>query len=255
MKLINIQAIYVMWLREMKRFLRAKSRIIGMLAMPLFFLVFLGAGFSQTRFPGMPESFEYMDFLAPGIIGMTMIFTSTLAGVSLLWDKEFGFLKEVMVTPASRLSIVIGRTLGGITTSLIQGILILIISGLLGVKIISITGFLLAIVFMILISCTFVGLGLAIASVMKDMHGFQLIVQFIIFPFFFLSGALYPLDNMPVWLKYLSYADPLTYGVDGLRGSMIGVSEFSAIFNIAILLVTCVVMISIGAILFQKSEV
>jgi len=252
--IINTTAIYVLWLREMKRFLRAKSRVIGTLAMPLFFLAFLGLGFGNMNIPGMANGVDYIHFLVPGIVGMTMLFTSMFAGISVLWDREFGFLKEIMVAPVNRISIVIGRIVGGATTSIFQGILILGISILMGFKIAGISAFLLSVIFMLLISSTFIGLGLIFASKMKDMQGFSLIMNFVIFPLFFLSGALFPLENLPVWIRYISYLDPLTYGVDGLRGALIGVSSFSVLFNLAVLMGFSAVMIFLGAYFFEKSE-
>ena len=252
--MINLTAIYVLWLREMKRFLRAKSRVIGTLVMPLFFLVFLGLGFGNMNIPGMANGVDYIHFLVPGIVGMTMLFTSMFAGISVLWDREFGFLKEIMVAPVNRISIVIGRIVGGATTSIFQGILILGISILMGFKIAGISAFLLSVIFMLLISSTFIGLGLIFASKMKDMQGFSLIMNFVIFPLFFLSGALFPLENLPVWIRYISYLDPLTYGVDGLRGALIGVSSFSVLFNLAVLMGFSAVMIFLGAYFFEKSE-
>ncbi len=185
---------------------------------------------------------------------MTMLFTSMFAGMSVLWDREFGFLKEIMVTPVSRVSIVLGRIVGGATTALIQGILILGISVLMGFKIVGLSSLLLSIVFMVLISVTFIGLGLIFASKMKDIHGFSLIMQFVMFPLFFLSGALFPLQNLPPWLRYISYIDPLTYGVDGLRGVLIGVFSLSIISNLVILIGFSLVMVSLGAYFFEKSE-
>ena len=252
--MINTTAIYVLWLREMKRFLRAKSRVIGTLAMPLFFLAFLGLGFGNMNIPGMANGGDYIHFLVPGIVGMTMLFTSMFAGISVLWDREFGFLKEIMVAPVNRISIVIGRIVGGATTSIFQGILILGISILMGFKIAGISAFLLSVIFMLLISSTFIGLGLIFASKMKDMQGFSLIMHFVIFPLFFLSGALFPLENLPVWIRYISYLDPLTYGVDGLRGALIGVSSFSVLFNFAVLIGFSTVIILLGAYFFEKSE-
>ena len=254
-KPINLTAIYVLWLREMKRFVRAKSRVIRTLAMPLFFLAFLGLGFTNMNIPGMSKDIDYIHFLVPGIIGMTMLFTSMFAGMSVLWDREFGFLKEIMVTPVSRVSIVLGRIVGGATTALIQGILILGISVLMGFKIVGLSSLLLSIVFMVLISVTFIGLGLIFASKMKDIHGFSLIMQFVMFPLFFLSGALFPLQNLPPWIRYISYVDPLTYGVDGLRGVLIGVFSLSIISNLVILIGFSLVMVSLGAYFFEKSEV
>ena len=252
----NFQAIYVMWLREMKRFFRAKSRVIGALAMPFFFLVSLGFGL-RTGFnlPGMPQGANYLDFLVPGIIGMTMLFTATFAGLSVLWDKEFGFLKEIMVAPVRRSAIVFGRIIGGITTSFIQGILILIISFLMGFKVANPLGILLAFLFMFLIGVGFIGFGIAIASKMGDVQGFSLIIQFIIFPTFLLSGAFFPINNLPGWLKLVVYVNPLTYGVDGLRGSLIGFSQFPLVLDLFLLLIFDLVMIALGSWLFSKTEV
>jgi len=254
-QLINLEAIYVMWLREMKRFFRAKSRIAGSLAMPFFFLAFLGTGFMNVRFSGMPPGVNYIDFLAPGVIGMILLFASLTAGISVLWDREFGFLKEIMVTPVSRVSIVLGRILGGVSTALIQGILILLISLGMGSKIVGIFGALSSLAFMVLISAGFVGLGIAIASRMKDIHGFSLIMNFVIMPIFLLSGALFPLGGLPTWLITLAYIDPLTYGVDGLRGCLIGISHFNLFVDFLVLLCFCIVMVGIGAYLFEKTEV
>lgn len=252
--MINATAVYVLWLREMKRFLRAKSRIAGAVAMPLFFLAFLGLGFRRIAIPGVSGDVDYIRFLVPGILGMSLLFSSTFAGLSVLWDREFGFLKEIMVAPVNRVSIVLGRMAGGMTTALIQAVLILGISFLMGFKISTILSLLPAVIFMIMIAMTFIGLGLIFASKMKDIQGFSIIMNFVIFPLFFLSGALYPLENFPFWLKYLSYIDPLTYGVDGLRRALIGISSYSIVFDFAILLVFSLTMIFLGAYFFEKSE-
>jgi len=252
--MISRAAVYVLWLREMKRFLRAKSRIIGALAMPLFFLGFLGLGFRRMAIPGMEADINYIQFLVPGIIGMSLLFSSTFGGLSVLWDKEFGFLKEIMVAPVSRVSIVLGRIAGGVTTALIQSVLILGISSFMGFKISSIFSLLLGFLFMILISVTFLGLGLIFASKMKDMQGFSIVMNFVIFPLFFLSGALYPLENFPVWLRVISYLDPLTYGVDGLRSALLDASSFSLVFDLALMTGFAVLMIVTGAYFFERSD-
>ncbi len=252
----NLQTIYVMWLREMKRFLRAKSRIIGTLAMPFFFLITMNFGLSPGfNLAGLPPSARYIDFLVPGIIGMTMLFTSMFAGLSVLWDKEFGFLKEIMVAPVRRSAIVLGRIAGGVTTSVIQGFLILIMSLFMGFKIVNPLGLIFALVFMCLIGAGFIGFGIALASIMEDTQGFSLIMNFIIFPTFLLSGALFPLTNLPNWLKAVTYADPLVYGVDGLRASLIGFSHIPLLLDVVILLVFDFLMVSLGAWLFSKTEV
>lgn len=252
--ILNKAAIYVLWLREMKRFMRVKSRIFGTLAMPLFFLAFLGLGFRKLAIPGLSEEVDYIHFLVPGIIGMSILFSSTFGGLSMLWDREFGFLKEIMVAPVSRVSIVLGRIAGGATTTLIQAVLILGISFIIGFKVVSISSVFLALVFMTLISITFLGLGLIFASKMRDMQGFSIVMNFVIFPLFFLSGALFPLDNFPVWLRSIARVNPLSYGVDGMRASLIGISSFSIPYNLILLLVFSTVMIVLGAYFFEKSE-
>lgn len=252
--MINKTAVYVLWIREMKRFVRAKSRVVGALGMPLFFLAFLGMGFRRMAIPGIAEDMNYIQFLVPGIMGMSIIFSSTFAGMSVLWDREFGFLKEIMVAPVSRISVVLGRIAGGVTTAMIQAAFILGISIIMGFKILSILSLLLAIIFILLIAVTFLGLGLIIASKMRDMQGFGIVINFIIFPLFFLSGALYPIENFPTAVRYISYIDPLTYGVDGLRASLLHVSSFSIVFNFLILGAFSLVMILLGAYFFEKSE-
>jgi ABC-2 type transport system permease protein len=251
---IHWTAIYVLWLREMKRYVRAKSRIIGSLAMPVFFLAFLGLGFRRMQIPGMGEGTGYIGFLAPGIIGMTLLFSASMQGMSLLWDKEFGFLKEIMVAPVSRVSLVLGRIAGGTTTSMIQGLLIFGASLALGFRLPGAGALAFGFVFMLLIAFTFIGLGLIFASRMKDMQGFGIIMNFIIFPFFFLSGALTPLENFPWFIRALSYADPLTYGVDGLRAVLIGRSSLPVLVDLAVMIGFALIMLFLGAYFFEKSE-
>jgi ABC-2 type transport system permease protein len=251
---IDPTAVYVLWRREMIRYFRAKSRIFGSLAIPFFFLAFLGLGFNRMAVPGVPQGESYIRFLVPGIVGMSLLFQSVFAGLSVLWDREFGFLKEIMVAPVSRVSIVLGRIAGGMTTALVQGLLVLAISFLVGFRARSAAGVLVALVFMILVSTSFIGLGLIFASRIKDMQGYSIIMNFVIFPLFFLSGALYPLGNLPVWLRVLSYLDPLTYGVDGLRGALIGVSIRGPAVNLAIMGAISVLMVFLGAWSFERSE-
>jgi len=251
----SLGAIYIIWLREMKKYIRNKSRLAGNLMQPFFFLAFLGLGFNSLNVPGLPGGTNYLDFLAPGIIGMGLIFSSMFAGISILWDRQFGFLKEMMVAPVSRTSIVIGRIFAGMTSGIIQAFVLLGISVLLGVKIASIAGVLASVVFIVLIAMSFVGLGISFASRMQDMQGFQLIMNFLIFPMFMLSGALFPLGGLPLWLASLSYLDPLTYGVDGLRGLIIGTSHLPILMDAGILSGFCIAMILLATYLFSKTEV
>jgi len=251
MKLISWQAIYVLWLREIKKFWRFKSRTIGSIVTPLFFLIFLGFGLSSFVIQG---DVKYISFLVPGIIGMNILFSSVFGGVSVIIDRQFGFLKEIMVAPVSRFSIALGRIAGGATTALIQGSLLILITFILGFETVTPYSVIFALIFMIAISSTFIALGLIIATRMKDTQGFQLIVNFVIFPLLFLSGALYPINNLPNGIKYLSYIDPLTYGVDGLRGVLIGVSSFSVLFDLFMILAFAFVFILISSYLFEKSK-
>ena len=161
MRLVSLQAVHMLWWREMKRTWRAKSRIIGSLMMPLFFLLFLGSGFRRAALPGVPAGVDYLSFLIPGVVGMTLLFSSTFGGLQVLWDKEFGFLKEIMVTPVSRFSIVLGRLAGASTIAIAQSLAILFSTIPLGFKVSSGWGLLLGGVFMVLIAFTFIGMGLA----------------------------------------------------------------------------------------------
>lgn len=258
----ELDVVHILWLRELKRFFRLPSRIIGSLGVPFFFLLFLGL--APIKLPGTPSG-EYINFLAPGIIGMILLFGSMGAGTSVLWDREFGFLKEIMVAPISRTSIVLGKITGGMTTALVQGLLILALALPLGFKLTGILptfswgsltlGFFASLVYMLLIGVTFVGLGLAFASKMSDIHGFQLIWNFLVFPIFLLSGALIPIEMFPYWLQGAAYADPLTYGVDALRGCLVGTSSFPLWLDFFVLLGSSGFIVGLGTYLFSKVEV
>jgi ABC-2 type transport system permease protein len=253
MKSVEIQAIYIMWLRQMKRFIRSKSRLVSTVIQPLFFLFILGSGFRVAKFPGVDD---YLSFLAPGIIAMAILFSSMFTGISVLWDKQFGFLQEVLVAPISRFSIIVGRTLGGATLSLIQGLIILLIALGLGVKISGFYGLIFTFIFMILTAFTAVGFGLILASKMEDFQGFQLIMNLLIMPLLFLSSAFFPVTSNPT-LKIISLFNPLFYMVDGLRGSLItGSATVNPPFiDLIVVLVICIFMMGLGSYFFSKSEV
>jgi ABC-2 type transport system permease protein len=241
----------------MKRFLRVKARLASSILMPFLFLAFLGLPLSfipAGEIPGMPAGVDFLDFLAPGIVGMTLLFAATMSGASVVWDKEFGFLKEVLVAPVNRFSIILGRSLGGMTTAIIQALIIVAIAAVMGVKITGVSGFFLSIVFMILICATFTGFGLILATKLGDMEGFMSIMNLIVFPIFFLSGAFFPLEAMPAWLRYIMYIDPLTYGVDGLRGTLVGINAFPLWLDFVVLLILSIALASLGAYFFSKME-
>jgi len=239
----------------MKRFIRAKSRIVSTIVEPLFFLFILGFGFNIATFPGLSGS--YINFIAPGIIAMAIMFSSMFTGVSVLWDRQFGFLQEVLVAPVSRLSIVIGRTLGGATIALFQGTIILLISLALGVPIASIGGLVLTVLIMILLSFTAVGFGLIIASKMQDFEGFQSIMNLILMPLLFLSSAFFPVNaSLPLWLRVLSYCNPVFYMIDGIRGSLTGVNNvLHPLVDLGIIIILCIVIMGLGSYFFNKSEI
>jgi ABC-2 type transport system permease protein len=244
----EIEAIYTVWLREMIRYVRAKERIITSIAQPLFWLVIFGSSIGLSLPTG---GIKYQSFIAPGIIVMAIMFTSMFSGISVIWDRELGFMKEMLVAPISRLSIVVGKCLGGATTAVIQGILVLLISFLLGVRVDLIT-FLILIPIMMLIALGIVGIGVAIASILESMEGFGLVMNFIIMPMFFLSGALFPINNLPNWLKAITFIDPVTYDVELTRYMMIGISSINFMLSfIAVLGFTCLTLV-IGAYLFNR---
>lgn len=218
--------------------------------MPLFFLLVLGLGLNKLSAGGS----GYSSFIIPGIIAMTVLFTSVFSGIQIIWDKQFGFLKETLVAPVSRMSLMIGQTLGGASTAFIQGFIIMIISLFIGLPSATLTGFLIAFGFMILIGLAFTSMGIAIASRMEDMHGFQLVMNFVIFPIFGLSGALFPLTDAPGWLKTLTYIDPLTYGVEGIRYGLLGTSAINPLISLGVLGAFMTIMLFLGGLLFKKMK-
>jgi ABC-2 type transport system permease protein len=253
MKNVELQAIYVMWLRQMKRFVRSKSRLVVTIIQPLLFLFILGSGFRSIQFPGL-GGVDYIHFFAPGIITMAIVFSSMFTGISVLWDKQFGFLQEVLVAPVSRLSIIIGRTLGGASVALVQGFVILAITITLGTPISGILGILLTLIFMMLIAFTAVGLGLIFASKMNDFQSFPLIMNLLMMPLLFLSSAFFPVADRPMLLT-IAYFDPLFYMVDGLRGSLIGAANIlPPLVDLVVVLMLCIIMLGVGSYSFSKSE-
>ena len=250
---MNASVMYILWIRQIKKYFRSRARIIGSLGRPILFLVALGFGFGpifQKAGGG-----NYIEFLAPGIIAMSILFTAVFSGIEIIWDRQFGFLKETLVAPVSRLDIMIGRTLGGASVSVFQGILVLLLSLLLGFKITSVWTIPLAIVFMILIALLFTALGTAIASLLEDMQAFPLIINFVIMPLFFLSGALFPLAGLPGVINVIASVDPMTYGVDGLRYAFTGLAHFTLATDFIVLIGLVAIFMAIGAYLFSKIQI
>lgn len=245
-----MNVIGILWLRQIKRALRSKSRIIGSLGQPILFLVAFGLGFGPV-FQKAGEG-NYMDFLVPGLIAMSVLFTAIFNGIEVIWDRQFGFLKETLVAPVSRVQIMLGRTLGGATVATMQGTVVFLITLLIGFRPYSLQMIPVAILVMFLIAFCFTALGTAIASKMSDMQGFQLIMNFLVMPIFFLSGALFPLDDLPPVLHTIIRFNPLAYGVDGLRGTLTGVIHFGMLYNLSVLTFVTFLLIGLGAYLFSK---
>jgi ABC-2 type transport system permease protein len=248
-----MSVIYILWWREVKKYFRSPAMMVGTLGSPIMYLGVLGFGLGPI-FQRAGEG-SYLQFMAPGIIGMTILFTSTFSGMALLWDRQFGFLKETLVAPVPRLTIMIGRTLGGATVAMCQGLLIFCVALIAGFRPASIWVVPLAVLVMALVALVFSAMGTIIGSTLKEMQGFQLIMNFLVMPIFFLSGALYPLKNLPAALAVLTRLDPLTYGVDGLRSVLIRTSHFGIGVDVAALALIAVGMMAAGAWRFSKIEV
>lgn len=246
-------AVFMLWLREVKRYLRSKPQMIASLAQPLLYLLVLGFGLGPVFQQSGRGS--YLQFIAPGVIGMAVLFTATFSGIGLLWDRQFGFLKETLVAPVPRLHIMAGRTLGGATIAMIQGLLVLIICFVAGFRVTSVAAVPLALLFMALTAVVFAAFGTAIGSNLKDMQGFQFIMNFLVLPIFFLSGALFPLANLPTALAAATRLDPLAYGIDGLRGALIGASYFGLAIDSGVLAVVAAAFLMLGAWSFSRIQI
>jgi ABC-2 type transport system permease protein len=247
-----MKVIYILWLRQVKRYLRSRSRIIGALGQPILFLFALGFGFGPT-FAKAGEG-SYIQFLAPGVIVMSILFTATFLGIEIIWDRQFGFLKEMLVAPISRIEIMVGRTLGGATVAVFQGLIVYTISMIAGFRPIHTYGIVLAFIILFMTAIIFTAIGTAIASILDDIHGFQLIMSFLIMPLFFLSGALFPLAQLSGVIKVITTLDPLSYSVDGLRGALVGASHFGLAVDFLVLSAMMVILMGIGSYLFSKIE-
>lgn len=226
---------------------------MGSLGQPLLFLFALGYGFGAV-FQKAGDG-NYLNFLAPGIIGMSIIFTAIFSGIEIIWDRQFGFLKETLVAPMPRLNIMLGRTLGGATVATIQGLVVMIISLIFGFHPISYFSIIPAIFIMFLIALLFTALGTMVASLLEDMQGFQLIMNFLIMPLFFLSGSLFPLQGLPKALSIIAAIDPLSYGIDALRSVLIGMGHYGLKLDIAVLGIVTLIFLWLGSYFFEKIQI
>ncbi len=248
-----MSVIYGLWLRELKRYVRSRAQIVASLGQPLLYLLVLGFGLGPV-FQKAGQG-NYVQFVAPGIIAMTVLFSSIFSGMGLLWDRQFGFLKETLVAPVPRIQVMLGRTLGAATVAVIQGLLVAAVCFIAGFRPVDIKALPLVLLLMGLIACLFAALGTAIGSVIENIQGFQLVMNFLVLPIFFLSGALYPLNNLPKVLSAITSLDPLAYGVDGLRTILIGMSHFGLAADFSVLVLVATAFLVIGSYLFSKIQV
>ncbi|MBF8265512.1 MAG: Transport permease protein [Dehalococcoidia bacterium] len=247
-----MSTVYILWLRQIKKYFRSRSRIVGALGQPLLFLVAFGFGFGSIfqRAGGG----DYIQFLAPGIIMMSVLFTAVFSGIDLIWDRQFGFLKETMVAPVSRLEIMIGKTLGGATVAAFQGLLVFVLTLFVGFRPYNLLMLPVAVLFIFLVAILFTSLGIAVASKLEDMQGFQLIMNFLVMPIFFLSGAIFPLEGLPKAMEIITNLDPLTYGIDGLRHSLINTGKFGLATDLVVIGSITAVLLVIGSYFFERIQ-
>ena len=214
----SVRAIYIIWYRDVLRYWRDRWRLVASLAQPLLFLVVFGSGLSSSLGGafGRGSGLSYIQFMYPGIIGMSILFSAIFGAMSIVWDREFGFLKEVLVAPIDRWAVAIGKALGGTTQAMIQGLILLVLAPLIGVKL-SLLTVVQLIPLAAVLAFGLASFGVAIASMMKSLQGFQVVMNFLMMPMFFLSGALFPLTNLPGWMTVLTRLDPASYGIDPIR--------------------------------------
>jgi ABC-2 type transport system permease protein len=244
--------IYILILRQLKRYSRNRARMLGSLGQPLLFLIAMGFGFGPIY--AKAEGGNYIQFLAPGIISMGILFTSVFTGIEVIWDRQFGFLKETLVAPVPRVQIVLGRILGGALVAMLQGCIVFFVCLAAGFRFENAALLPIALIFMFLIAVAFAAVGTAIGSLLDDMQAFPLIMNFLVMPVFFFSGALYPIQNVPQAFKVIIHANPLFYGVDGLRGALSHGSLLAFGMDFAILGGVALILLGIASFIFSRIE-
>ncbi len=248
----NFRGVIVVFERQMIRYWRHKLRWMVSLVTPLFFLLFLSVGLKHIQLPGIGEN--YLVFSAPGIILMTVLFHSIFTGIEMLFERQFGFLKETLIAPVSRWEVILGKVLGGAVIGLIQGILMTFVAILAGMPVISVLGVFKAFFFLFLTGLASTAIGVAFAVKIHDTQGFVLVINLVLFPIFFLSGALFPFSTAPWWLKFLVQLNPITYGVEGARGALTGIHQIGFVTSAIVLFLFTVVMVWIAAKMFETVE-
>ncbi|MEO5656212.1 MAG: ABC transporter permease [Nitrospiria bacterium] len=259
----DLTGLYTIWLREVRKFWRDRPRIIGATVQPALFLLLLGTGIGQ----GIPHAFgvepsgrefapgvpDYLTYIYPGIIAMTLLFTSVFSAISIIWDREIGFLKEVMVAPISRWAVAVGKTLGGSTVAMLQGCLMLLFAPFLHISL-SWPTILILLPLLLYISFSLTAMGIAAAARMRSMQGFTVIMNFLTLPMFFLSGAMFPIEGLPRWMAILVTLNPLTYGVDALRSVVIGFHQFGVVQDLLVMGAFGLAMLALAVVGFESHE-
>ncbi|MEM3555147.1 MAG: ABC transporter permease [Candidatus Micrarchaeia archaeon] len=253
----ELEAVYAIWVREVKVFIRERERLLSSFISPLLWLIAFGSGVGAnvslqgSRYQGI----SYQAFIYPGVLSMALLTTSVFYGMYIIWDRKLDFLKEVLVAPVSRTSIFLGKMLGGCTDVLLQSLLLLIIGVFIGIPLTPLS-FVYSLLILILMSVAMVSLGLVTGSNLTNQEAFGLVMNFVVWPLFFFSGALFPVSNLPAWLAVLTYLDPLTYGVDMLRGAVLGahVQSFPTYVSLSVLLGFSLLMMWLGVMSFGRMQ-
>ena len=245
----EIEGIYAIWLREAKIYMREKERVISSIVSPLLWIFAFGAGVGSTI--ETVEGYNYQVFIYPGVIVMTVLFASLFYGVYIIWDRKLDFLKEVLVAPISRASVFAGKMLGGATDAMIQVVFLLIIGLFISVPLTPLV-IIKAFLMLLLISIAMVSIGLVIGANLQSPEGFTLVINFVMWPMFFFSGALFPVRNLSGLLYAVTFINPLTYGVDAVRGIILGTYQFPIFLDVAVMLVFAVIAMCIGVLSFRR---
>jgi ABC-2 type transport system permease protein len=247
-----MRAVWILWLRQLRRYSRSPARIVGSLGQPLLFLFALGFGFGPIF--ARAGHGDYLAFVAPGIIAMGIIFTAVFGGIEIIWDRQFGFLKETLVAPVPRLLIVLGRTLGGATTAFLQGVIVFAICLFAGLQVRQPLLLPIVLLFMFLIALLFAAIGTVIGSLLRDMQGFPLIMNFLVLPLFFFSNALFPVGGLPAPLRLAARLNPLSYGVAGMRAALDGAVSLAMLADLLAVGGVALFLLAIASFLFSRIE-
>ncbi len=245
----ELEGMYAVWLREAKIYVREKERLVSSVISPILWIFVAGSGIGSVA--NVIEGYRYQTFIYPGIAVMTVLFTSLFYGVYIIWDRKLDFLKEVLVAPVSRASVFAGKMLGGATDAMVQGVFLLIIGLFISIPLppLVIIG---AFFMLLLISIAMVSIGLVIGANLSSPEGFSLVINFVMWPMFFFSGALFPVGNLTPWLTTITFINPLTYGVDALRGIILGINHFPIYIDTAVMLLFAVVAMGLGILSFRR---